>query len=967
MKNIITTIIAVLFFGLISHAQNYYVSSSAASNGSGSFSSPWNSFASLNSLLATSASIDTVFLKSGDVFRDEITVALASNFVITSYGTGNKPIISGADPVSSWTLVSTYWQANFTLPVVNFFVNNAEQILARYPNEGSYLTVDAGATNSTLTDAGLSAVSTATLNQSQVCVHTEQWCWEKSPISSSTSNSITYVNPTLRVPDANYGYFLYDHISYLTSGKEWKYDAASQKIYYQPVSGNPNTFSCEASVRSYGILLNTGVTNITINNISFEKQTESGIAILDSNNQHIIIDNCSFARQYKYGVEVGGKYAKISNSYFREVDGLAIYLKGTGTGTEVHHNTFRNNGGFRNSGIGLEINLSSIKGAYVDSCHVHHNDIDSAGYCGISMDGKYNLIERNIVKNAMLLNNDGAALKSFGQESKYNVFRNNFVSTSDGNIEGTPNGSFITPAIYFDFSTNNCTIQENTVYNRSKKGIFLNSGTNNNTVIGNVVYGGNYLLDFNGSPIIPTPMTGMTVKKNVLFAKDPAAHIIRMVDNTSGYNHGVIDSNYYFQPYNSNNYEFIPPSTSNNFSTWQSNTGYDVNTISSFVNWTLPTSNDTLFMNQTDAVVTISLGPNAFLDLDSNVICGNITLQPYTSKILIKVNATPTISGANSVCVGATTQLTGSETAATSNAWVSSPASIVTVSTSGLVTGVAAGTATITYTNNNGCSSTLSVTVNANPTITGSTSLCVGGTSQLTGSGTAATSNAWVSSNTSVATVSNTGLVTPLSSGTTTITYTNNNGCQAAAIITVTPSPSASISYAGSPYCSSITAAQPVTLTGTTGGTYSSTTGLALSASTGSITPSSSTPGTYTITYTTPASGGCSAFTTTTTVTITAAPTASVSYSGSSFCTSVSTAQSVTLTGTGSYTGGTYSSVPSGLTINTNTGAITPNTSTPGTYTITYTTPASGGCSAVTATTTVTITAIPTASITYSN
>ncbi len=638
MKNILSTIIVILFWGLETQAQNYYVSSSATVSGTGSMISPWNSFAPLNALLATSVPIDTIFLKRGDVFRDQLTVSLASNFVITSYGAGNKPIISGADSVHSWTPVSStlYWQANFSQPIVNFFVNDKEQILARYPDDGvPYLTVDNGTTNSTLNDAGLSSISSAVLNQSQVCVHTAQWCWEKSPISSSTSTSITYLNPTLRVPTANYGYFLYDHLAYLTTGKEWQYDATNQIIYYQPETGDPNIFLCEASVRPYGILFNSGVTNISINNIAFEKQTESGIAILNSNNQNIIIDNCNFARQYKYGIDQQGKYVEISNNYFREVDGLAIYLNGSCFKAEVHHNIFRNNGGFRNSGIGMEINLSSIKIAFVDSCHIHHNNIDSAGYCGISMDGKWNIIERNIVKNAMLLNNDGAALKSFGIGSQYNIFRNNFVSKSDGNTDGTPSGSFITPAIYFDFSTNNCTIQDNTIYDRSKKGIFLNSGTNNNTVIGNVIYGGNYLLDFNGSPIISTPMTGMTVKKNVLFAKDPTAYVLRMVDNTGGYNHGVIDSNYYFQPYNANNYEFIPPSTTNNFSTWQSNTGYDANTKSSFVNWTLPTSDDSLFMNQTDNVVTISLGTDEFLDLDSNIVCGSIVLQPYTSKILI--------------------------------------------------------------------------------------------------------------------------------------------------------------------------------------------------------------------------------------------------------------------------------------------------------------------------------------------
>ena len=148
-------------------------------------------------------------------------------------------------------------------------------------------------------------------------------------------------------------------------------------------------------------------------------------------------------------------------------------------------------------------------------------------------------------------------------------------------------------------------------------------------------------------------------------------------------------------------------------------------------------------------------------------------------------------------------------------------------------------------------------------------------------------------------------------------------------------------------------------MTGTgayTGGTYSSTAGLSIDGTTGAITPSTSTPGIYTVTYTIPASAGCASVPVTTSVTITAIPTATISYAGTPFCTSLATAQAVTLTGTGAYTGGTYSST-AGLSIDGTTGAITPGTSTPGTYTVTYTIPASAGCASVPVTTSVTITA----------
>jgi hypothetical protein len=92
-------------------------------------------------------------------------------------------------------------------------------------------------------------------------------------------------------------------------------------------------------------------------------------------------------------------------------------------------------------------------------------------------------------------------------------------------------------------------------------------------------------------------------------------------------------------------------------------------------------------------------------------------------------------------------------------------------------------------------------------------------------------------------------------------------------------------------------------------------------------------------------------------------PTANISYSGP-FCKSQTTAQPVTLTGTGSYTGESYASTPSGLTLNSTTGAINPSTSTAGTYTVTYTVPASNGCPSYNVSTTVLIQNISTPTFT---
>jgi hypothetical protein len=86
-----------------------------------------------------------------------------------------------------------------------------------------------------------------------------------------------------------------------------------------------------------------------------------------------------------------------------------------------------------------------------------------------------------------------------------------------------------------------------------------------------------------------------------------------------------------------------------------------------------------------------------------------------------------------------------------------------------------------------------------------------------------------------------------------------------------------------------------------------------------------------------------------TTVTITVTPTASISYPGTPFCSGQTTA-SVNLTGTGAYTVGTFSALPAGLTFDAS-GNITASSA--GSYTVTYTIPAAGGCAQVVANTTV--------------
>jgi trimeric autotransporter adhesin len=195
------------------------------------------------------------------------------------------------------------------------------------------------------------------------------------------------------------------------------------------------------------------------------------------------------------------------------------------------------------------------------------------------------------------------------------------------------------------------------------------------------------------------------------------------------------------------------------------------------------------------------------------------------------------IGGTLTVCEGQTTNLSCSPGGGT---WSSSNAN-ATVNSSGEVTGVTAGTATITYSIEGGCISTADVTVNATPTISGPEGVCNGYTMTLTGTPGGGT---WSSSNTGIATVNSSGVVTGVSSGTVIITYMLSGGCFDTYVVT------SGTSVAEISGLSAVCRYQSITLSSTpSGGTWTSSTPKAtVGASTGIVTGVAQ--GSTTITYT---------------------------------------------------------------------------------------------------------------------
>jgi hypothetical protein len=317
----------------------------------------------------------------------------------------------------------------------------------------------------------------------------------------------------------------------------------------------------------------------------------------------------------------------------------------------------------------------------------------------------------------------------------------------------------------------------------------------------------------------------------------------------------------------------------------------------------------------------------------------------------VTINPLPTVTaGASntSICPGASTTLNASgastytwdNNAGSGSTTVVSPSSTLTYTVTGIATNTCTNTATVTivvnpltdaafnYPSNTICTSTPTVS----PTVSNP-----------------GTFSSLINTTSGQIDVANS---TP---GSYTISHTTNGTCPDTDIqsINITDQPDASFTYSAQSFCSNETNPSPVFGAGASGGLFSSTAGLSfVNANTGEIDLASSSSGSYVITNTIAAAGGCPSDVQTYSVTINETPTATVSGGGTA-CGDGTTPVSVNvdLTGVGPWNFAVFDGTNTTPVLNQTTTPYVFNASNEGVYTVTFLTNAScGGTSSGSAT-----------------
>ena len=348
-----------------------------------------------------------------------------------------------------------------------------------------------------------------------------------------------------------------------------------------------------------------------------------------------------------------------------------------------------------------------------------------------------------------------------------------------------------------------------------------------------------------------------------------------------------------------------------------------------------------------------------------------------TAVRLINVTAPPnagTLSGVQAICIGGTSSFNSSTIGGT---WVSSDNNIAFINnTTGFITGIAAGTVTMTYTvtGTGGCadaSTSRTLTVTTPPvagTLSGGTSICITGTTVFSSSVTGGT---WTSSNNSVALINAaTGIVTGVDAGTAVMTYTvaGTGGCaNATATRTVTVNANNTVSAPSAlPTLCISTLLTPIThaTTGGTGIGIASGLPLGITATWSSNTISiSGTPlqsGTFN--YIIPLTGGCGRDSAVGVIVIRPNNTVTAPSSTPTVCVN-SSLTAITHTTTGATGIGTAIGLPAGVTATWTSNVISISGTPTQSGTFNYTIPLTGGCGTLNATGVIVVAPLPTGTI----
>lgn len=628
---------------------NYYVSPNGDNTDGLTPGTAFNTLADLNG--TTFVPGDTIAFENDYVYDGSLTIGQGGTdgnpITFTSYyPTGTKPTINGFVEVSEWTNTGgNIWESTNALSTLNdckvVEIDGVIKPMGRVPSSGAWYNVDSFSGATSVTSTGVDAAVT-NWTGAKICMRKERWIIDSNPITNHVDNTITYSGGYYDAK-TNWGFFIQDDIRCCTIKDDWYYNPTTKKLSIYSSTEPQN-------VRVSAVETFTDIDSL--DHISFENIQIEGVnndAFNLSNSKHITVNNCGL-----YGIgkdPILGDNTGVSNGCTftnNTIDGClnsAIKLDAAFSDFTITGNTITNIAllvGATGNGDGMG-NAIRVEG---DTGLIQYNNLTNIGYQPIAFGGNDVIVNRNVTDNYCLMKDDGAGIYTSktrtGREITENIVLNGIGNNDMANAvvnawdqQNEANG------IYLDIQSDNCIIQNNSVFNTGGAAFFVHNNPGNNDIQYN-----NFAKSTNYNGIVNiqmdwgenTPMRNYTFKNNYITSYNATNRVFRLETEYDDVDLiGDIDFNVYARPISEGTTIYLKKlngsSVGYDLPGWQALTIYDDN--SNISPKAVPDESEMYFYYNASTVATTTTLPFAMVDMDGAVL-NEITLQPYRSITLLK-------------------------------------------------------------------------------------------------------------------------------------------------------------------------------------------------------------------------------------------------------------------------------------------------------------------------------------------
>jgi hypothetical protein len=651
-----------LFISTSLQARDIYVSALGGTDGNTGLtpSTAYQTLAKVNSVLGAG---DFVYLKRGETYFGSLIIANKNDVTIDAYGSGSLPLISAFVTMSGWQSSGNgIWSV--VVPSVKetcnmLTIDSYPQRVARHPDfdaaNGGFLTF-----NSPVDTTSFNIDIAGDYIGKQATIKPSYWRQQKVIITSYSGGIMTYAR-TLGLRDGGAqrlenvitgnGVFFQRDSAYLTKFGEFHVDSATKRVRAFFGANNPASYVVKVAVLDTG--LNVGsASNLLIQNIAFEGFNFLGIRS-DIGNR-VWVQNCSFTNMGGKAISLyTGSDNRITDCTFKRILSNAITASAaqkdslTITGNIVDSVGYFDGMGSLYSGSDYD----AISGFARNNLYIAKNVVTHTGLSSITFQGSNLIVEKNIADTACLNGADRGLIYSYEDPAVPTVYtnriiRNNYLSNSIGNIDGTTGKTKLASGVYLDGRYTEANVYDNVISGCNNRGVVVNSG-----IRINVKY--NTIYDcFSGILYTKLP-TRDSINVNIIgntfysFPTRRQGHI-RYDDSyisSSPYTipqavlrAGIVDSNYY---------------NAVTFAAWKVEAGLGVPSPARILTgWQLfkqdlnsksmpdvDKSQTLVLFNDSDSERTYSLS-GKYIDGKGGSYNGSITIPAWTGKLLIYESAT---------------------------------------------------------------------------------------------------------------------------------------------------------------------------------------------------------------------------------------------------------------------------------------------------------------------------------------